>query len=89
MRKHIRTLADIDSRPAPHQQDGRLAGQNPGHLLSRFLAYSETGGEEERKKKLTAGRRAVMSAAVKTAGSADVREMYKIAYERWEKRCRT
>lgn len=55
-------------------------GQHPGLLLQRYLCENATGegGNPEEK-------RDILQAAINAASNSDVREIYKIAFERWWK----
>jgi len=55
-------------------------GQHPGLLLQRYLCENATGegGSPEEK-------RAILQAAINAAANPEVRELYKIALERWQK----
>ena len=58
----------------------RESGQHPGLLLQRFLrepATGENGNPDEK--------RALLNAAIAAASAADLRVLYRSAFERWEK----
>jgi CRISPR-associated protein Cmr6 len=65
-------------RRGQHVNQG--GGQHPGLLLQRYLCENATGegGNPEEK-------RAILQAAINAAGNPDVRALYEVAFERWQK----
>lgn len=53
-------------------------GQHPGLLLQRYLCAPATGEQGDPEEK-----RALLEAAISAAGQAELRHLYKAAYERW------
>ena len=87
MRKFVLDLAGpLDPKTKHRPQDRRgqhrekRGGQHPGLLLQRYLCENATGeaGNPEEK-------RAILQAAIHAANNSEVRELYKIAFERWQK----
>src|SRR5581483_9982244 len=54
-------------------------GQHPGLLLQRYLCENATGEGCNPEEK-----RAILQAAISAAGNPEVRELYKIAFGRWQ-----
>ena len=55
-------------------------GQHPGLLLHRYLCENATGEGGN-----PAEKQAILRAAINAATNSEVRELYKIAFERWQK----
>jgi CRISPR-associated protein Cmr6 len=68
MRQHIVKLGDSRDR-----------GQHAGLLLQRYLSENATGdnGKPEEKQR-------ILQAAIKAAADGEVRELYRLAFERWK-----
>jgi CRISPR-associated protein Cmr6 len=66
--------------PIIRLKERRTQGQHAGLLLQRYLCENATGenGNPEEK-------RAIFAAAIYAAANAEVRELYRLAFERWKK----
>jgi CRISPR type III-B/RAMP module RAMP protein Cmr6 len=83
MRQFILDLAgplDHQSKERSHDRRGQHGGEgrHPGLLLQRYLCENATGEGGNPKEK-----RAILNAAILAAASAEVRDLYRIAFDRW------